>query len=829
MGKQIAKREVGLGLNISEFAKGAKTAEELLDKITQGRTISLDAKLNLGDAQAVLQKILDQKTVSIRTALDVKDLMSIMEKSIADFEQRGSTSLARMNRRFLEEFQTDLGSVNFKLDDGTLIGGYQKAIEQANKLNLLNEKQGQITDQVATKTRDQTAAIKQESKATDELNKSVEKQLKLNKMKNDSGKIVPQTYTAVNGQYEIQKGTEGWNLYETDTKGQLKFITAYKTLNELKRDSTLIAEQEAIAQNKLTKTIDTVTTKTEKKTRARQEDAKITVRTIEQVNAELEQEKQKLQEINSEIERNDNAFQALYAKKENYGKVVFDTDVAVYDTEILSLAAKELKEFNDLLATRNKFQEKYIKLRDIISRYYVGERMEDYTIDRGIYKNMDQYISQNPNMKRLNSFFQNGQKTTNKEINELFRNIVRELQSDGATVGRLLSSGEVYGAQIRRELNSEETNLNQTNQRLLAEREAQLTKINALRQEELDLTTKAGQEEIKNTQIAKTKSRYYEIDEKAAKLSKQMRSFDDYKAGSATASYRSAIDEIAKIVEEKKAQFPDQSDKLDELFDRFARNLANFINRDNQIGAQYPSVMISGAGNYNTKKHNRQMASWGKNYQYYDEKVLPIESRIRNFGSTGTIAIRNDESDALEKREAKLEYMKYWHEIMVEVNKYYRKNKTLEGFEGVGPDELERIKKDFATIKQVGMYDVPYPQYALRNDNQNIKRIEGSVAELKRLKENKGLQENNDIYKLWTDKQDMRIRISFEIGKPDQEIIDMLKGKSFKWSPKNNAWQRQLTDNAVYDTKRLQEALHEFYGITSVPDVQGNISAMEKL
>ena len=75
----------------------------------------------------------------------------------------------------------------------------------------------------------------------------------------------------------------------------------------------------------------------------------------------------------------------------------------------------------------------------------------------------------------------------------------------------------------------------------------------------------------------------------------------------------------------------------------------------------------------------------------------------------------------------------------------------------------------------------------------------------------------------------MRIRISFEVGKPDQEIIDMLKGKSFKWSPKNKAWQRQLTDNAVYDTKRLQEDLHEFYGITSVPDTQSNIPAVEKV
>ena len=40
MAKEIAKRFVGLGLNISQFAKNAKTAEELLDNLTEGRSIS---------------------------------------------------------------------------------------------------------------------------------------------------------------------------------------------------------------------------------------------------------------------------------------------------------------------------------------------------------------------------------------------------------------------------------------------------------------------------------------------------------------------------------------------------------------------------------------------------------------------------------------------------------------------------------------------------------------------------------------------------------------------------------------------------------------------
>lgn len=325
------------------------------------------------------------------------------------------------------------------------------------------------------------------------------------------------------------------------------------------------------------------------------------------------------------------------------------------------------------------------------------------------------------------------------------------------------------------------------------------------------------EKEIKATdQLAKSKIKYYEIDENAARISKQMRSFDDYKEGSATASYKAAIDKIAKVVEDKKTQFPEKSEQLDKLFDRYAKNLATYINKDNQIGARYPSVMISGAGNYNVKKHDKQLASWGKNYQFYEDKVLALENQIRTLGG-GAEVIRGDEENALEKLEAKVEYLKYWHQVMVDVNKYYRKNKSLEGFDGADTDELERIQKDLADMQKFGRFDVPYPQFTLANDNQNIKRLEGRIAELKKLKSenisSNNLQEENDIYKLWVDKQDMRIRISFEIGKPEQEIIDMLKGKAFKWSPKNQAWQRQLTNNAVYDTKRLKTSLNEFYGI----------------
>lgn len=49
---------------------------------------------------------------------------------------------------------------------------------------------------------------------------------------------------------------------------------------------------------------------------------------------------------------------------------------------------------------------------------------------------------------------------------------------------------------------------------------------------------------------------------------------------------------------------------------------------------------------------------------------------------------------------------------------------------------------------------------------------------------------------------DERLQLFFD-GKPEQEVINKLKANGFRWSPKNKAWQRQLTDNARIALKRV--------------------------
>ena len=56
--------------------------------------------------------------------------------------------------------------------------------------------------------------------------------------------------------------------------------------------------------------------------------------------------------------------------------------------------------------------------------------------------------------------------------------------------------------------------------------------------------------------------------------------------------------------------------------------------------------------------------------------------------------------------------------------------------------------------------------------------------------------------KIFLNMEANRLQILFD-EIPDEETRAALKSHGFKWSRKNEAWQRQLTRNAVYDAKRI--------------------------
>lgn len=80
----------------------------------------------------------------------------------------------------------------------------------------------------------------------------------------------------------------------------------------------------------------------------------------------------------------------------------------------------------------------------------------------------------------------------------------------------------------------------------------------------------------------------------------------------------------------------------------------------------------------------------------------------------------------------------------------------------------------------------------------------GRIAEIERIKANleQPKQYNTDLFQVVENAELMRLQLIFD-GKPDETTRTALKRHGFRWSPKNSAWQRQLTDNARYSVKQL--------------------------
>ena len=108
-------------------------------------------------------------------------------------------------------------------------------------------------------------------------------------------------------------------------------------------------------------------------------------------------------------------------------------------------------------------------------------------------------------------------------------------------------------------------------------------------------------------------------------------------------------------------------------------------------------------------------------------------------------------------------------------------------------------------------YNQPYPSFELTNNNAKIKRLQERLEDLIKLKErtnNENKYPEIEGLKVVEDTTDMRIRILFD-EIPNEETRILLKQNGFKWSPRNSAWQRQLTNNGIYSTKKLLNELKE--------------------
>lgn len=292
---------------------------------------------------------------------------------------------------------------------------------------------------------------------------------------------------------------------------------------------------------------------------------------------------------------------------------------------------------------------------------------------------------------------------------------------------------------------------------------------------------------------------YYTINEEAARRANDMNSYRDYKAGSATAEYRRMVDAATELAERQKQRVdPMYHEKIDRLLEIYCRKLAENMNASYSIEARCPSILISGGGNFPVRKKEKQNAARDRNLEEWNY----IQGLLDKIRSVGTGGISSDDPQAVEKLEAKLATLEKHQEMMKAANAAIRMKDPAKGDAKLA--ELGYTPEDIAKLRAPDFCGrIGYPAYELQNNNANIRRIRGRIAELKKRTESTPEGWEFDGGRVVVNTAENRLQIIFD-GKPNADIRTELKGEGFRWAPSQGAWQRQLTDNAMRAARRLK-------------------------
>lgn len=190
------------------------------------------------------------------------------------------------------------------------------------------------------------------------------------------------------------------------------------------------------------------------------------------------------------------------------------------------------------------------------------------------------------------------------------------------------------------------------------------------------------------------------------------------------------------------------------------------------------------------KKMEQSFAAMEK-AEYFERKAQAAENNT---------AISSDDPEALAKLKEKLESLQISQTRMKQINAYYKKNGTCRGFHGLSDELADKLVED---MRHHPWDKRPFAAYALANNNQNINTVKKRIAQLTEAKELGYQGWEFDGGKVLANADMNRLQIFFD-EIPDEEVRRELKGRGFKWARSVGAWQRQLTDNAIYAASRVK-------------------------
>ena len=205
-------------------------------------------------------------------------------------------------------------------------------------------------------------------------------------------------------------------------------------------------------------------------------------------------------------------------------------------------------------------------------------------------------------------------------------------------------------------------------------------------------------------------------------------------------------------------------------------------------------------GHHSERKHRRALERSDAHTRRSIELDRAAEEYQAAAEAVGTGGISTVDPYAINKLQAKLQGLEAAHEKRKRVNRIIRKNLPITDSNAVA-DEIVNAKlldeneaREILDIAAPPRGQIGYPDYQLRNATAEIRRLKQRIASIEALRAAPPVEHTGAGWSVRT--KNGQLQISFEAGRPPEEIREILKRAAFKWSRYSEAWVRKYTLNA---------------------------------
>ena len=242
----------------------------------------------------------------------------------------------------------------------------------------------------------------------------------------------------------------------------------------------------------------------------------------------------------------------------------------------------------------------------------------------------------------------------------------------------------------------------------------------------------------------------------------------------------------------------------------FTTKFVNYVYEIARLNAAAPSAAVTGRGGISAK----QAAKYNAANDRYMEKRAHFTDWIKNYIDKANrieqrqtfVAMSQDQKEDARFEEIKknVDYFAALLRNRAQVPSYSITNARQNLQSKI---ENEAYKGNVELVERLLEYMRPLNVYTNRSSVWTLADVARKKREKYQAAEQKFEEQNNDEnadYQVYFDTNEDRVKIYFN-SIPSEQIRSWLKSHNFKWSPRNKAWQRQITTDSRYVVNQFNE------------------------